>query len=148
MVTILAAILDFFWKLKGYSSTPSWCLIRTIISKKKCNKMISPKFWGVKAQNPIWPPDYRQWQEPTKCCKQHAAGWTLVKYLLYKLVTLNVSWNVFTIWLIIFLGNVFYVPEINENPNVYIGDLTFEIPVRAVRHVIRTRGRKASQTIK
>ena len=30
-------------------------------------------------------------------------------------------------------------PEINGNPIVYIGDLTFEIRARGVRHVIRTR---------
>ena len=29
-----------------------------------------------------------------------------------------------------------YGPEINGNPTVYIGDLTFEIRERAVRHVI------------
>ena len=33
-----------------------------------------------------------------------------------------------------------YGPEINGYPIVYIGDLTFEIRARAVRHVIRTRG--------
>ena len=32
--------------------------------------------------------------------------------------------------------NAFYGPEINGNPIVYIGDLTFEIRPRAVRHVI------------
>ena len=39
-----------------------------------------------------------------------------------------------------FHSNAFYGPEINGNPIFYIGDLTFEIRVRAVRHVIRTRG--------
>ena len=29
-----------------------------------------------------------------------------------------------------------YGPEIDENPIVYIGDLTFEIRARALRHVI------------
>ena len=33
-----------------------------------------------------------------------------------------------------------YCPEINGNPIVYIGDLTFEIRARVVHHVIRTRG--------
>ena len=32
-------------------------------------------------------------------------------------------------------------PEINGNPIVYIGDLTFEIRTRAARHGIKTRGR-------
>ena len=31
---------------------------------------------------------------------------------------------------------LFYGPEINGNPIVYIGDLTFEIRARAVCHVI------------
>ena len=35
---------------------------------------------------------------------------------------------------------IIYGPEINGNPIVYIGDLTFEIRARAVRHVNRTRG--------
>ena len=35
-----------------------------------------------------------------------------------------------------FHRNAFYGPEINGNPIVYIGDLTFEIRARAVRHVI------------
>ena len=39
--------------------------------------------------------------------------------------------------------NAFHDPKINGNPIVYIvyiGDLTFEIRTRAVRHVNRTRG--------
>ena len=32
--------------------------------------------------------------------------------------------------------NAFYGPEINGNPIVYIGDLTFETRARALRHVI------------
>ena len=35
-----------------------------------------------------------------------------------------------------FHRNAFNGPEINGNPIVYIGDLTFEIRARAVRHVI------------
>ena len=46
-----------------------------------------------------------------------------------------------TTWLTKFHRNAFYGPEINGNPIVYIGDLTFKIRARAVRHVIRTRGR-------
>ena len=35
-----------------------------------------------------------------------------------------------------FHRNTFHGPEINGNPNVYIGDLKFEIRARAVRHII------------
>ena len=45
-------------------------------------------------------------------------------------------------WLIIFHRNAFYGPEINGNLIVYIGDLTFEIRARAVRHVIMERTRE------
>ena len=34
---------------------------------------------------------------------------------------------------------IFYDPEIDGNPNVYIGHLKFEIHARVVHHVIRTR---------
>ena len=49
-----------------------------------------------------------------------------MKWLLYKLVELNISWNVITTWLTRFQRNAFYGPEINGDPIVYIGDLTFE----------------------
>ena len=48
----------------------------------------------------------------------------------------------FATWLIRFHRNAFYSPEINENPIVYIGDLTFEIRARAVRHVIMEHTRE------
>ena len=40
--------------------------------------------------------------------------------------------DVITIWLTRYHRNAFYSPEINGNPIVYIGDLTFEIRARAV----------------
>ena len=43
----LGGHLGFIGKLQGYTSTPPWFLIRTIISIKKCNKMVSQKFSGV-----------------------------------------------------------------------------------------------------
>ena len=63
-----------------------------------------------------------------------------MKWLLHKLIELNISWNVITTWLTRFHRNAFYGPEINGNPIAYIGDLTFEIRTRVVRIVIRTRG--------
>ena len=61
---------------------------------------------------------------------------------LYKLVELNISRNVIVTWLIRFHRNAFYGPEINGNPTVYIGNLTFEIRTRAVRHVIMEHTRE------
>ena len=50
--------------------------------------------------------------------------------------------KVIATWLIRFHRNAFYGPEINANPIVYIGDLTFEIRARAVRHVIMEHTRE------
>ena len=41
-----------------------------------------------------------------------------------------------------FHRNAFYGPEINGNPIVYIGDLTFEIGAQAVRQVIMEHTRE------
>ena len=49
---------------------------------------------------------------------------------------MNISRKVIATRLIRFRKNAFHGPDINGNPIVYIGDLTFEIRARAVRHVI------------
>ena len=64
----------------------------------------------------------------------------LFEELLHKLIRLNMLWDVFFIWLIVLHRNAFHGPMIMVNRNVYIGDLTFEIRSKVVRHVTITRG--------
>ena len=54
--------LGFLGKLQGYISTPSWFLIRTIISIKNAIKWFPPKIFGAQAKNPIWSPDYHEFR--------------------------------------------------------------------------------------
>ena len=46
-------------------------------------------------------------------------------------------------WLTTFHRNALHDPEINGNTIVYIGDITFEIRARAVRHIIEHEGTPA-----
>ena len=59
---------------------------------------------------------------------------------------LNISRIIIVPWLIRFHRNAFNGPEINGNPIVYIGNLTFEIRTRAVRHVIMEHTREPRLT--